>query len=134
MATPAHAAPPCARAWLCGCGAQGIEREVVEDVLEEADTNEDGFISFEDFLSSYAREKPIILNMVVLLAHTLTYWAVLNLPLDFALRVAVCAGLLLKPQIITGPAIKVYTIVRSIVDRVRAEIEMSKRSGGVRMA
>jgi hypothetical protein len=117
------------RAWL-----QGIEREVVEDVLEDADTNEDGFISFEDFLASYAREKPVILNMVVLLAHTLVYWTVLNLPLDFAIRVVVCAALFLKPQLITGPVIKMYTIVRSIIDRIRAEIEMAKRSGGVRTA
>ena len=44
--------------------AQGIEREFVNEKLEDADTNEDGFLNFKDFLTSYARDRPVILNMV----------------------------------------------------------------------
>lgn len=82
--------------------AQGIEREVVEGVLDDADDNEDGLLSFEDWLSSYAREKPILLNMVVLAAHSLVYWFVFNLPLDVFIKTAICMGLVLQPQVRTG--------------------------------
>ncbi|GIL80794.1 hypothetical protein Vretimale_9094 [Volvox reticuliferus] len=110
--------------------AQGIEREVVADKLEDADTNEDGFLSFKDFLTSYARERPVILNMVVLLAHTAIFWLILNLPmLDIPVKAVLCLGVLLKPQFVTASVIKIYQIFRTVVDRARAEIEMAGDRG-----
>ncbi|GIL65792.1 hypothetical protein Vafri_19420 [Volvox africanus] len=110
--------------------AQGIEREVVADKLEDADTNEDGFLSFKDFLTSYARERPVILNMVVLFAHTALFWFILNLPmLDIPVKAVLCLGVLLKPQFVTTPVIKLYQILRTVIDRARAEIEMAGDRG-----
>ncbi|EFJ40043.1 hypothetical protein VOLCADRAFT_108377 [Volvox carteri f. nagariensis] len=110
--------------------AQGIEREVVADKLEDADTNEDGFLSFKDFLTSYARERPVVLNMLVLLAHTAVFWLVFSLPmLDVPVRAVMCLALLIKPQLVTGPVIKLYQIMRTVIDRARAEIEMASAGG-----
>lgn len=33
--------------------------QVFEDVLEDADSNNDGFLTLDDFLTSYVREKPV---------------------------------------------------------------------------
>ncbi|GFR41733.1 hypothetical protein Agub_g2485 [Astrephomene gubernaculifera] len=109
--------------------AQGIEREIVADKLEDADTNEDGFLSFKDFLTSYAKERPVILNMLVLAAHSATFWFILNLPaLELPIKAVMCLALIVKPQLITAPVIKIYTIIRTVVDRARAEIEMAGRA------
>ncbi|KAG2425101.1 hypothetical protein HXX76_014010 [Chlamydomonas incerta] len=110
--------------------AQGIEREFVNEKLEDADTNEDGFLSFKDFLTSYARDRPVILNMVVLLAHTAAFWAIFNLPgLELPIKAIMAMGLILKPQFVTGPVIKLFTIFQTIFNRARAEIAMAKERG-----
>ncbi|KXZ48014.1 hypothetical protein GPECTOR_31g378 [Gonium pectorale] len=116
--------------------ATGIEREIVADRLEDADTNEDGFLSFKDFLmASYAREKPVVLNMLVLLVWTAAFWLVLNLPmLELPVKAVLCGGLLLKPQWITGGVIKFYAMFRNVVDRARAEIEVAGEERGGRGA
>ncbi|KAG2452172.1 hypothetical protein HYH02_003204 [Chlamydomonas schloesseri] len=107
--------------------AQGIEREFVNEKLEDADTNEDGFLSFKDFLTSYARERPVILNMLVLLAHTAAFWVIFNLPgLDLPVKAIMAMGLMLKPQFVTGPVIKIYTIFQTIFNRARAEVAMAQ--------
>ncbi|GLC52776.1 hypothetical protein PLESTB_000667000 [Pleodorina starrii] len=111
--------------------AQGIEREIVADQLEDADTNEDGFLSFKDFLTSFARERPVILNMVVLLAHTAVFWLILNLPmLDIPIKAVLAVALLIKPQFVTAPVVKFYMMMRNVVDRARAEVEMAGQRGG----
>ncbi len=51
-----------------------------------ADANEDGFLSFEDFLTSYARERPVFLSMAVMAAHTAAYWVIFNSPLDLLFK------------------------------------------------
>lgn len=120
---------PCVPSLLHARG-QGIEREMVEDKLEDADTNEDGFLSFNDFLASYARERPVILNMLVLAAHTAAYWLILNLPvIDIPFKAVLCMALVLKPQALTGPVIKLYTIIRAVFDRARAEVAMAQMRG-----
>ncbi|PNH07416.1 hypothetical protein TSOC_006122, partial [Tetrabaena socialis] len=107
--------------------AQGLEREIVADQLEDADTNEDGFLSFKDFLTSYARERPVLLNAVVLLAHSAAFWFILNLPmLELPFRALLCVALMLKPQVVTGPVIKLFTVLRTLWNRGRAEIEMAR--------
>jgi hypothetical protein len=52
-----------------------------------SDTNGDGFLSFEDFLSSYARDRPVILSMLVMAAHTAAYWVIFNAPIDLLFKV-----------------------------------------------
>ncbi|PNW84211.1 hypothetical protein CHLRE_04g225400v5 [Chlamydomonas reinhardtii] len=107
--------------------AQGIEREFVNEKLEDADTNEDGFLNFKDFLTSYARDRPVILNMLVLLAHTAAFWLIFNLPgLELPVKAIMALGLMLKPQFVTGPVIKLYTIFQTIFNRAKAEIAMAK--------
>lgn len=103
----------------------GLEKDIFEDVLEDADANADGFLTFEDFLSSYAQEKPVLLNMIVLAVHSAIFWVILNSPLDQITKMLACAFLLFKPQIVTSNVIKVYHMFKNISDRARAEIEVA---------
>lgn len=57
--------------------------QVFEDVLEDADSNADGFLTFDDWLESYVREKPILLNALVLATHCAIFFVILNSPLDY---------------------------------------------------
>jgi len=100
--------------------AQGIEKKVLDDVLRDADENNDGFLSFEDWLDSYARERPALLAMAVLAAHTAVYYLIFNSPVDTLFKAVLAVLVLLKPQFITNPVIKIYHIVKALMDRGRA--------------
>jgi len=107
--------------------AQGIEAKVVEGVLEDADEDGDGQLTFEDFLTSYARERPVLMTMAVLLVHTACFWAIFNLQLDTFLKVILSGILILKPQLVTGPVTKVWRIGEALVGRFMATREMAAK-------
>lgn len=56
------------------------------------DENDDGFLSFEDFLTSYAKERPVFLVMAILAAHTAAFWLVFNIPMDMVFKVSAMPG------------------------------------------
>ena len=68
-------------------------------VSQDADADEDGFLSFEDFLTSYHKERPVVLSMLVMAAHAGAFYLVLNSPLELTLRVLLCIILLVKPAV-----------------------------------
>eukprot|EP00955_Chlamydomonas_euryale_P052716 355251-Chlamydomonas_euryale.AAC.2 len=57
--------------------------------VQDADEDGDGQLTFEDFLTSYARERPVLMTMAVLLVHTACFWAIFNLQLDTFLKLDV---------------------------------------------
>lgn len=107
---------------------QGIERETCVNVLEDADANDDGFLSFEDWLISYTRERPVWLTLAVLLAHCGCCYVVLNiLPIETMFKAVGCVLLLAMPQLVTAPVIKAYNIAKSLYDRLRATIMIAQQ-------
>jgi hypothetical protein len=54
-----------------------------------ADEDDDGLLTFEDFLSSYARERPVFLSLAIMAAHTAAFWIIFNCPLDTLFKVTV---------------------------------------------
>lgn len=105
----------------------GIEAKIADDVLDDADSDEDGFINFPEFLTSYAKARPVILSFFVMAAHTALLWSLFSSPLDFVVKALVTALVVLKPQIVTNPVVKVYNILKAIYDRVRAEVALSSQ-------
>lgn len=108
--------------------AQGIEAQYFENILEDADVDEDGFLSFEDFLTSYHKERPVILSALVMLAHAATFYCILQAPVDFTIRGVMAMCVLLRPMIITGPVIKIYTMFKTLFGGMMAQQEMAKRA------
>ncbi|GAX82241.1 hypothetical protein CEUSTIGMA_g9669.t1 [Chlamydomonas eustigma] len=107
--------------------AQGIEKKVVVDVLEDADDNEDGLLSFSDFLTSYHKKRTVFLTMAVMLAHSACFWLIFNLPIDSMLKVVLSGLLVMKPQVVTGPVTKIWQIGKAVVGRFIATREMAAK-------
>lgn len=109
--------------------AQGIEKKVLEDVLLDADENKDGFLSFEDFMDSYSRDRPVFLSLAVMAAHTAAFWLLFNSPLDTLFKTVIAVLMLLRPAIITNPVIKIWQIATTLLGRARATAEVVKSGG-----
>ena len=108
-------------------GAEGIEAYMVEDKLLDADANGDGFLTFEEFASSYARPRPIGKNVFIMAVNTLAIWAVLQSPLDLIIRAVLVAAMVLRPQLISRPATLVYDGAEAIFNGLRARLELMQR-------
>ncbi|MEW5306448.1 MAG: hypothetical protein WDW38_007389 [Sanguina aurantia] len=107
--------------------AQGIEREMVSNVLEEADANDDGFLSFEDWLNSYKKVRPVWLTMAILAANCACFYLLLNSPIDTLYKAVGCVALLALPKLVNAPVIKVYNIAKSLYDRMRATVHIAQQ-------
>ncbi|KAG1671184.1 hypothetical protein FOA52_010120 [Chlamydomonas sp. UWO 241] len=107
--------------------AQGIEKKVFEGVLEDADDDEDGCLRFEDFLTSYHRERPVFMSMAVLFAHSAAFYGIFQLPVDVFVKVIIAAILVMKPFLITGPVVKIWRIGQALVGRFMATREMAAK-------
>lgn len=105
--------------------AQGIELQMVDGLLEDADADDDGKLSFEDFLVSYKKERPVFMAMAVMLCHTALFYVILSLPVDTILKVLMAGFILLKPQIVTGAVVNMWNIGKAIWNRIRATQEMA---------
>ena len=66
---------------------------------KDADTDEDGFLKFEDFLTSYHKERPVVLSILVMAAHVAAFYVVLNSPMDLAVRAVICVIMCIKPGV-----------------------------------
>ncbi|WIA38558.1 hypothetical protein OEZ86_001874 [Tetradesmus obliquus] len=112
--------------------AQGIEAYVYEDKIEDADADDDGLISFEEFLVSYAKPKPIGKNMLIMAINTAAIFFILQAPfLDVMLKVVLVGVLMLRPQLISRPAALLYDAIKAIVDSSKAQAEVAKANRGV---
>ena len=108
-------------------GADGIEAFMVEDKLLDADANGDGFLTFEEFASSYARPRPIGKNVFIMAVNTLAIWALLQSPLDLIIKAVLVAAMVLRPQLVSRPATLVYDGAEAIVNGLRARLELVQR-------
>jgi hypothetical protein len=63
-------------------------------------------------------------------AHTALFWFLFNLPIDTMLKVLLAGLLMLKPQIVTAPVTHVWTIGRTVWNRIVAAREMAGRGAG----
>ena len=103
--------------------AQGLEKIIVEDKLEDADADDDGLLSFEDWLVSYSRERPIWLAMAVLVCWSSVFYLLFSVPLDPTIKVLISGFLVYKPQIITGTVMRIWRIGQAIWGRIIATRE-----------
>lgn len=102
-----------------------VEAQMVEDKLEDADEDEDGYVTFEEYLQSYARPRDTMLAVLMMAANTLAIWLVINSPLELFLKTAIIAALVLRPQVVAKPVMKVYEMVKAIMGRAQAERELT---------
>lgn len=112
--------------------AEGIEAYVYEDKIEDADADDDGQITFEEFLVSYARPKPILKNLLIMVINTAVIYFILQAPvLDVMLKVVLVGVLMLRPQIVSKPAALLHDAIKAIVDQSKAQAEVAKSNRGV---
>jgi len=104
--------------------AQGIEKQIVDGVLADTDPDNDGLLTFEDFLTSYHKERPTFQIMAVMAANCLAFWLIFQAPVDMTIKAALALVLVIKPQIINTPIIKVWTIIKALIDGFRARQEV----------
>ena len=107
--------------------AQGIEKQVFDAVLEDADADQDGYLTFEDFLTSYHKDRPVFMSMAVMLAHTACFYIIFQLPIEPMFKVLLSAVLVLRPQLVTAPVKHVWAIGKTIVNRIRATQKMARK-------
>jgi Ca2+-binding EF-hand superfamily protein len=103
--------------------AQGLEKIVVDEKLEDADADDDGLLSFEDFLVSYSKVRPVWMAMAVLVTWTSAFYLIFSVPFDPTLKVLISAFLVLKPQIITGTVVRLWRIGQAVWGRIIATRE-----------
>lgn len=103
--------------------AQGLEKIIVIDKLEDADADDDGLLSFEDWLVSYSRERPVWMAMAVMVCWSSIFYLLFSVPFEPTIKVLISGFLLLKPQIITGTVMRVWRIGQAIWGRIIATRE-----------
>ncbi|KAJ9533785.1 hypothetical protein QJQ45_026871 [Haematococcus lacustris] len=108
---------------------QGIEKKVFDSVLADADSNNDGFLTFEDWLDSYSRERPVLLSMAVMAAHAAVFYVLLNSPLDTLFKALGAILLLVRPNMVTKPVIYVYQVLAALWNRAKAAAETMEQGG-----
>lgn len=101
----------------------GLEKVVVEDKLEDADADDAGLLSFEDFLVSYSKQRPVWMAMAVLVTWTSAFYLIFSVPLDPTVKVLISAFLVLKPAIITGTVVRIWRIGQAVWGRIIATRE-----------
>lgn len=109
--------------------AAGIERHYYEAQLQDADTDDDGALVFEEFLLSYAKPRPVWKNLVIMAANTAAIFLLLQSPLDVMLKVVLVGALILRPQIVSRPACYVYDGVVALAAAGRARAAVASREG-----
>ncbi|KIY98237.1 hypothetical protein MNEG_9727 [Monoraphidium neglectum] len=110
--------------------ALGIESYYFEGQLRDADEDDDGAITFEEFLVSYAKPRPVWKNLVIMAANTLAVFLLLQSPLDVMLKCILVGALILRPQIISRPASLVYDAIAALVGSGRARVQMGGAGAG----
>ncbi|KAL6757638.1 hypothetical protein V8C86DRAFT_1625754 [Haematococcus lacustris] len=113
---------------------QGIEKKVFDSVLADADSNNDGFLTFEDWLDSYSRERPVLLSMAVMAAHAAVFYVLLNSPLDTLFKALGAILLLVRPNMVTKPVIYVYQVLAALWNRAKAAAETMEQGGSLKGA
>ena len=64
------------------------------------------------------------LNILVMAVNTLIIWALFNSPLDMMLKSVAAVVLVMQPQIVNRPIIKIYEIIETIMNRGKAEVAL----------
>jgi hypothetical protein len=62
------------------------------------------------------------LNILVMAVNTMIIWALFASPLDMMIKSVAAVVLVVKPQIVNRPIIKVYDIIDTIFNRGKAEM------------
>ncbi len=73
---------------------------------------------------SPGRLSQVWLTILVMAVNTLLIWGIFNSPLDMMLKSVAAVVLVVKPQIVNRPIIKVYEIVETILNRGKAEVAL----------
>jgi hypothetical protein len=104
----------------------GIEAQVAYGQLDDLDEDEDGLVDFDAYLTTYAKPRKVWLNLLVMVINTAIIYAVFCSPADVFLKSMIAMVLVLKPQIVNRPVIKIYEIVETLLNRGKAEMELRK--------
>ncbi len=102
----------------------GLEAQVADSQLDDLDEDEDGLVDFDAYLTTYSKPRKVWLNIVVMAINTALIYLLLSSPLDVFIKSVATLVLVLKPQIVNRPVIKIYDIVETMLNRGKAEMAL----------